>query len=233
MSIDTFAKQDMNEVNRTILRQYRECTGALDELFTIAPDQCWKKNGIGCCDTDKKTAEKGLIGPARNMFMDMRNALIPLTGNIIMVGNACPYHKKGSGCVLGELKSPICATWYCSGDLPKGKRDTSRYDRTYVMQTLMDILAGRYNQKAGTYHPEQNEDLVREFKAYVGEVIQTTLKTLLREDERSDIDRRVAKWGCTIAHAYERIKYEKSAAEAVKPYIKANERRRQAVRTER
>lgn len=154
-------KAERQRVVGIIIEQYTECTRALNELFRMAPDQCWAKDGIGCCDVDMGYAEEGLDGPAKTTLDMMRAARLDEENTTI---HACPYHKENFGCILGELKAPRCAAHYCRGDL----RGTG-YSYRRVREVLEKVLWGGldpHNTAAG-YNPERNAALVRGFKAYV------------------------------------------------------------------
>ncbi len=155
---------------QTIISQYTECTRTLERFFEIAPDRCWQRNGIGCCNIEKHESEDGLIGPAKEAIIKLRNERLPLTRKLTMLRKTpCPYHKKGFGCVLGELKSPLCASHFCPTHIPEG------YLPKYVQMTLINILSGGYDSETMAFHPEQNEETVRQFKSYVDDLIGKTL----------------------------------------------------------
>ncbi len=168
----------MEKVADVVITQYTQCTKALQKLFEIAPDTCWKTDGVGCCSIGLDYVEDGLTGPAYKKIIEMRNKeqqkiLVPEWkeerigwGSPIFMGNSkCDYHKENSGCVLGELKSPRCIAHYCEGDL-----DRTSFDYNYIKNTLIKILNSHYDLETGLFEPERNWDLVNEFVAYVNKM---------------------------------------------------------------
>ena len=155
-----------------IIRQYTEVTRLLNELFSLAPDQCYVEDGIGCCHIGTIVSESGITGPAYITLLRMRQARLEEEGLEAKVGSEldgpCSYHKEGYGCVLGELKSPLCMSNYCDGVL-----NAVGYDQDYVDKTLVQILQGGFNPETRKYHPEQNLPLVEQFKVYVRSLMET------------------------------------------------------------
>ncbi len=149
-----------------IVRQYTLCTSLLEELFKLAPDECWTFDGVGCCASATKTlVEKGLQGPAYETLMRLRGQRSESYGHLPRdIEEACPYHTE-QGCVLGELKSPLCISHYCRGKIE------GVFDSDYVYDTLKRILEGNLDPETGLYHPEKNWKIVLELRRYVKELI--------------------------------------------------------------
>lgn len=150
------------EVKKTIITQYTRCTRLLTELFSYTPDTCWKEDGKGCCDQDLATAEAGLCGPAEGRLIELRNAKRAEAG--LRLGVACLYHAEGEGCILGELKAPLCMATECMTKVPEG------YDYRRVRRTLEWILTG-LDPQTREVNPSANQPLVDEFAAYVQRLI--------------------------------------------------------------
>lgn len=152
--------------NGVIIRQYIECTRALNDLFRHAPDDCYLSDGVGCCDIDRALSEDGLAGPAWIPLIEMRDARLEeeheKDPESMKYHRACPYHKRDAGCILGELKSPRCIADYCSSAV-----ETIGYDYGYIRKMLDRILYGEVDYQTGEFHPERNWPLVAEFKVYV------------------------------------------------------------------
>ena len=55
-----------------IIQQYTEVTRLLNELFSLAPDQCYVEDGIGCCRIATFVSEYGIAGPAYITLLRMR-----------------------------------------------------------------------------------------------------------------------------------------------------------------
>lgn len=101
------------EAIEPIVAQYRSVVGELDGIFKAASPRTerewWPSDGVGSCALikDKKHSEVGLTGLAKSRIIELRDAR-----NLEVGGTstqcACPYHRAGSGCVLGDLKSPVC-----------------------------------------------------------------------------------------------------------------------------
>lgn len=149
-----------------IIWQYTEVTRLLNELFNLAPDQCYVEDGIGCCRIGTLASEYGITGPAFATLLRMRQARLEEEGLEVKVGSEwsgpCSYHKEGYGCILGEFKSPFCMSNYCDGAL-----NAAGYNQDYVHKTLVQILQGGFDLQTGEYHPEQNLPLVEQVKVYV------------------------------------------------------------------
>ena len=79
----------------------------------------------------------------------------------------CPYHRLDTGCVLEELKSPLCISGYCR-DGPSG------LDGTYARLALIKILKGGYEPLfTAAFNPHENDSLVKEFTTYVGALTES------------------------------------------------------------
>lgn len=103
-----------------ITDQYRLVGGRLEEMFQAARTrtngESWRRDGVGSCKLidDYEASEGGLKGAAKEYIIalrDVRNQQAP--------GRAeqtdCPYHRTGMGCVLRELKAPICIQHFDNG----------------------------------------------------------------------------------------------------------------------
>lgn len=100
---------------KQIVGQYRQVVGAMEIMFQAAKprtnNQPWRRDGVGSCHkVEKGLAETGLAGEAADELIRLRDELNTEYGGASTV-TPCPYHRKGVGCVLGDLKSPICITW--------------------------------------------------------------------------------------------------------------------------
>ncbi len=96
-----------------IVGQYSRVVAALDSMFTVMRPriawEVWRVNGVGSCHIDRETSEYGLNGPARDLIIDLRDIRNEaVEGERLDESVACPYHRVWRGCVLGNLKSPIC-----------------------------------------------------------------------------------------------------------------------------
>lgn len=63
---------------------------------------------VGSCKyTNQEASEGGIYGPVRELLIQLREKRKeenPGYSNL----SPCPYHRENSGCVLGNLKSPLC-----------------------------------------------------------------------------------------------------------------------------
>lgn len=126
-------KIDDKEFVDILIEQYTSAVGTLNDLFRIAPDLCYKDDGVGCCSLDTKTSKRGIVGPAKDKILKLRQNKVE--DEEIEDHNACDYHKLNEGCILEDLKSPICVAHYCKGDI-KG----TSYDQGDVFDSLKHLL---------------------------------------------------------------------------------------------
>ncbi len=107
----------MVNTEATIVSQYTTVVGALDQMFQEMDLRSngslwrWKNSpfeGVGSCKyISKSPSESGLVGPARNTLIELRQQRVkdfPGSSSV----SSCPYHRENHGCVLGNLKSPLC-----------------------------------------------------------------------------------------------------------------------------
>lgn len=103
------------EVVLAITGQYLKASGAAQQMFDVFGSrvpQMWQMPGpyenVGSCRyLDKPSSGDGLSGIAKDHIIELReerNTQVPGQNEL----TECPYHRMGSGCTLGELKSPIC-----------------------------------------------------------------------------------------------------------------------------
>lgn len=96
-----------------IVAQYRSIVGSLNLLFTEMGQrseiELWRLDGVGSCrDMNRETAEGELAGPVGDLLVelrDRRDSEVPGQPDEL---TQCPYHRVRCGCILGDLKSPIC-----------------------------------------------------------------------------------------------------------------------------
>lgn len=104
----------MERVNGTgiTVRQYREVVGTLDVMFREmglrSEVELWRVDGVGTCRQVGQFSSEGGFCP------DVREGVIRLREerNLQTAGEntlaACPYFRDNQGCVLGDLKAPVC-----------------------------------------------------------------------------------------------------------------------------
>lgn len=108
-----------------IVSQYRDVVGALDQMFgemdLRSSVMAWRTDGYGSCLGVKKAlSEQGLIGVAKERLIELREEKSRLNPKKEKSECRCPYHRVDSGCILGDLKSPLCIGFVdFPGELPK------------------------------------------------------------------------------------------------------------------
>jgi len=146
------------EVEQIVLEQYTGTTRLLNELFALAPETCYEADGVGCCKINKLDSEVGLQGPAEETIIRMRE---DIWRRVRPTSNYCGYHQEGSGCILGELKSPLCLGAYHQGEL------SGLVNFKYIERCLERILHARFDFNQSVWFPEKNEGLVKVVKTYI------------------------------------------------------------------
>ena len=144
-----------------VINQYTRAASALTDLFASAPDLCSQTDGVGCCEDPCFPIEATLSGPATFELIAQQRKRRADDGMIPQPG-ACYFHKADSGCVLGELKPPICLSHYCEGLL-----DATEYHHVYVLRFLDRILNPPIRN--GQFTPSENEPLLDEFMLRLAE----------------------------------------------------------------
>lgn len=129
-----------------VVSQYRRVVGALDIMFKEmdlrSEVMFWRWDGVGTCrGVDLAFSEKGMVGIAKKELIELRNNKsreYPKTEPVC----SCPYHRKEIGCVLGDLKGPICI-----GHIDFPKESEARFgidgsklsgDIKWILQTILN-----------------------------------------------------------------------------------------------
>ena len=97
------------------VEQYRGVNKSLNQMFREmdirSNTSSWRLRGyenVGSCKgITKKHSQEGLEGIARGFLIllrEERDATVPGSSKL----TPCPYHRENHGCVLSELKSPLC-----------------------------------------------------------------------------------------------------------------------------
>jgi len=104
-----------------IVKTYREFVALSNEFASMVyADVCGPcigdggKRGIGCCTVGDNVY--GYIhGPAKKRLTALwSEASTEAEGNGRQAGE-CLYHSGSAGCLIKDLKPPLCASYYCSG----------------------------------------------------------------------------------------------------------------------
>ena len=147
-----------------IVSQYKRVVGAWDEMFAEISKRTqwegWKQDGIGSCGILKETSETGLRGLARDDLIAMRNEVNAQNDLPRVEGKlSCPLLRAYLGCVLGELKAPICITHIENIDEVQDMFGINHYEfKLEVYRTLRRILGG--DEDPDKIKPEENEEFV-------------------------------------------------------------------------
>ena len=143
-----------------IVEQYRLSAGMLAAFFKHSPDRCYGQDGTGCCGVvSRSLVDMDVSGPAAPQLLQLRKAR--LVDPDREISPPCAYHLPGRGCNLGDLKPPSCLAHVCNANLPPD------YDAGAIHRVLETILEGGFDPETGTYHPEDNWELVGGFLMYV------------------------------------------------------------------
>jgi len=150
-----------------IISQYRQVVGALDRMFVEMSKRTewekWRFDGFGSCGILQSTSEVGLGGIARNELIRLREEVNAATGLSRVDGKlTCPYHRANHGCVLGDLKSPLCIAWIENRDEVSEKFSVDFYQfKQFVYGALGKILFTKETDES-LINPGDNEDFVAE-----------------------------------------------------------------------
>lgn len=135
------------EIDR-IIAQYRQTVGLLDSMFTVARvrtnKEIWRDNGFGSCVLKKQDSEGGLIGPAKEQLITLREEKNRQYGGTSTIA-PCPYHRENYGCVLKDLKSPCCIAHF---DADWDWRRRFRIDAISLNEEIWTILSATLNGEA-------------------------------------------------------------------------------------
>ncbi|MDO8576920.1 MAG: hypothetical protein Q7R82_01115 [Candidatus Daviesbacteria bacterium] len=127
-----------------IIKSYRRVAGEFDKLWkaiSVRSDQnFWRlpeRQGIGSCTGDSGLS---ISGPARPDLFELRKRR-NREAEGIRLAKACEFHRAGKGCVLGDLKSPLCLEYV---DKYHETEMQNRFDISMLKMepTLLRILSG-------------------------------------------------------------------------------------------
>lgn len=126
-----------------IIGQYRAVAKEFDRLWKVisirSNKNAWRleSRGIGSCNEDDGLS---IVGPARPDIFELRKIKNRETGGIRLAW-ACEFHRADRGCVLGDLKSPLCLDYIDS--LHKDEIQKRFKIGMFKMEpTLLRILSG-------------------------------------------------------------------------------------------
>lgn len=126
-----------------IIRLYRAVAAPLDELWKVisvrSNKNAWRleSQGIGSCH---EAGDLSIFGPARPDLIELRKRRNRETGGI-RLAKACQFHRTGRGCVLSDLKSPLCLDYVDSHHKDEIQR-RFKVSMFKMEPTLLRILSG-------------------------------------------------------------------------------------------
>lgn len=126
-----------------IIGQYRKVAGEFDNLWRAisvrSNKNAWRleSRGIGSCHEDGGLS---IFGPARPDLFELRKRKNRETGGV-RLAQACQFHRAGRGCVLGDLKSPLCLDYVDSHHKDEIQR-RFKVSMFKMEPTLLCILSG-------------------------------------------------------------------------------------------
>ncbi len=152
----------MSPEEQAVVKQYQAVAGAFDalwkEIYARTEYKEWEKDGVGSCDIDEALSEEGIGEIDILKLRRMRNRQTPGHSQ----GSACPNHRPGVGCVLGDLKSRKCLDHV---PLELDKEIEERFDiRIEPIRPVLDIIqiaCRDFRNGDWTRKPEANEELVQ------------------------------------------------------------------------
>lgn len=155
-----------------IVGQYRRVVGALNELFLGISGrsewEIWKQDGIGSCGIPKEAAQKGFSGIAKETLITLREELNSTNSLPRVEGKlTCPYHRKNHGCVIGELKAPVCIAYIENKEEVRERFGVEPYQlKRLIYDTARKVLFSGIDDESKV-DPIQNEEFVEEI---IGEI---------------------------------------------------------------
>lgn len=134
-----------------IIYQYKKVVGALNGLFNHmdlrSEVQSWRFDGVGSCrNCGRCMSEFGITGPAKLDLISLRDEVnFQVKGSNTL--SQCPYYRDSIGCILGDLKSPLCIAHVDNpGNLKRFRIDG--YRLTFDIQWTLDIILRQDMSKA-------------------------------------------------------------------------------------
>lgn len=162
-------KETLNPVGSKvgqIIDQSQRVVHVWNEMFaeissrTVGED--WKKDGIGSCGYHDYSSpiDYGISKERMVELMEERNRTNSLP-RVERVNNTCPYHRADFGCVLGDLKPPICVGHIENPREVKEKFGIDHYDHVMEVFKVLRRIHFTKTTNEAEVNPEENEDFVR------------------------------------------------------------------------
>lgn len=177
-----------------IVYQYRTLVGGYNRLFRELSlrtnGELWRKDdkfkGVGSCIyADRSYSETYIEGQARARIIELRGERNKDKGGKSKID--CPYHRPGRGCILDDLKSPLCIEHV---DNPGELRERFGIDGYSLKRRIHDSLervlwgAAATEERGEHVNPESNDGFVVKESEEIERII-SHVKTfpVLHQDE--------------------------------------------------
>ena len=151
-----------------IVNQYRQIAAAYGELFGEIYKRTeyeeWRMDGIGSCRIPTHNSLAGIDGIAKDAIIQLREQVsesdtserVELAEGAAM----CRYHRAGKGCVLTDLKSPMCISHIESRDEVAGKFGIEQMDFAMdVFKALRKVMWTKVSDLSAV-NPDENNQFV-------------------------------------------------------------------------
>lgn len=106
------------------------------EISLRTTEEPWRKNGVGSCVIPTYLAQGGLNNDGGRLIRRLQeevNAVYPGQSTTL-----CVFHRSGIGCILDDLKGPVCMAHVDNPTEIKTRFGVTIPD-TSIMAVLMDI----------------------------------------------------------------------------------------------
>ncbi len=133
-------QESLPPAERLAVQQYRQLVAAAQELWRViyacTTYKEWEEDGsqgVGSCYISEVVADQSVYLPALHVMRQQRNRKTPgksaiytyepLSGSSVQSWSACAYHRANIGCVLEDLKGPLCISYIAPGLYAEIKQD--------------------------------------------------------------------------------------------------------------
>lgn len=144
-----------------VISQYQRAVGSLNEMFaSLSPrtrGESWRIDGVGACRMPKDMTEGWFRESIIDNVIQLRELRSKADAGEVADGPVCPYHRKGRGCCLGDLKSPFCVSFI---DNPEELNFRFGIDGEELVDAFED---GLIRIQLGPDQDPEHEDYVDEF----------------------------------------------------------------------
>lgn len=163
----------MAQIEAVIISQYTTIVGALDQMFTEidlrSNGSLWRWEdspyaGSGSCKyISKEPSESGFVGSTRSIFINLRedkSKEYPGSSSV----SSCPYHRENHGCILENLKSPLCISHIDNPGELRSRFGIDGYkltqDISWILRSILESTDP--NTKHILESPLQNNEFINE-----------------------------------------------------------------------